>query len=143
MVLFAFHSNHHSQGADGVGGVGQRRFIRSTGGDFRMKIFITVQTFSTLVFIAWLLYVWIKDSKFGSQPECNHLVKYVLFFVNVRATETWLRFLFITYLALNSCMMLLTFGAIFMEYLHKGIQRKLQDVVVRPGAAPAGQRGRT
>jgi hypothetical protein len=104
-----------------------------------MRIFIAVQTLSTLLFIAWLLYVWIKDSKFGSQPECNHLVKYVLFFVNVRATETWLRILFIAYLGLNSSMMLLTFGAIFMEYLHKGIQRRLQDVVARPGPEPTDQ----
>jgi hypothetical protein len=104
-----------------------------------MRIFIAVQTLSTLLFIAWLLYVWVKDSKFGSQPECNHLVKYVLFFVNVRATETWLRILFITYLALNSSMMLLTFGTIFMEYLHKGIHQRLQDVVARPGPEPAEQ----
>jgi len=59
---------------------GQRRFIRSSGQNLRMKIFIAVQTFSTVVFTIWLLYVWIKDSSFGSQPECNHLVKYVLFF---------------------------------------------------------------
>jgi hypothetical protein len=106
-----------------------------------MRIFIAVQTFSTVAFTVWLLYVWANDSKFGSQPECNHLVKYVFFFANVRATETWLRVLFITYLGINSCVMLLTFGAIFMEYFHKGIQKKLQGVVLRPGAEPPEQGG--
>lgn len=94
-----------------------------------MRVFIAVQMASTLVFIVWLLYVWIRDSKFGSQPGCNHLVKYVLLFANVRATETWLRVLFVIYLVLNSCSMLVNFGAIFMEYLHKRVQEKLQGVV--------------
>jgi len=44
---------------------GQRRFIRSNRTDFRMKIFIGVQTFTTMVFTVWLLYVWIKDIDFG------------------------------------------------------------------------------
>jgi hypothetical protein len=94
-----------------------------------MRVFIAVQMASTLMFIVWLLYVWIRDSKFGSQPGCNHLVKYVLLFANVRATETWLRVLFVIYLVLNSCSMLVNFGAIFMEYLHKRVQEKLQGVV--------------
>ena len=94
-----------------------------------MKVFIAVQMTSTLVFIVWLLYVWVKDSKFGSQPGCNDLVKYVLLFRNVRATETWLRVLLIVYLVLDSCSMLLNFGAIFMGYLHKRLHEKLRGVV--------------
>jgi len=94
-----------------------------------MRVFIAVQMASTLVFIVWLLYVWIKDSKFGSQPGCNHLVEYVLLFANVRATETWLRVLFVIYLVFNSCFMLVNFGAIFMKYFHKRVQEKLQGVV--------------
>jgi hypothetical protein len=54
------------------------------------------------VFTIWLLYVWIKDSNFGSQPSCNNLVKYVLFFVDVRATATWLRVLFLLYLVITA-----------------------------------------
>ena len=94
-----------------------------------MRVFIAIQMASTLVFVVWLLYLRIKDSKFGPQPGYNHLVKYVLLFANVRATETWLRVLFITYLVLNSCWMLVNFGAIFMEYFHKGVQEKLQVIV--------------
>jgi len=111
---------------------GQRRFIRSSRRDFRMKSFIAVQTFSTVVFTVWLLYVWIKDSSFGSQPECNHLVKYVLFFANVRATVTWLRVLFIIYLVTSACTLVFRFGVILSVYLEEfreNIHDKVRKVV--------------
>ena len=99
-------------------GVGQRRFIWSGRNDFRMKIFIGFQTLTTVVFTVWLLYVWIKGSNFGSQePACNNLVKYVLFFVNVRATVTWLRVLFIMNLVMTACTLLFRFGAILSEHM--------------------------
>jgi hypothetical protein len=60
-----------------------------------MKLFVLLQTFTSMVCSGWYLYMWIKDSNFGSQPSCNHLVKYVLFFVDVRVTTTWLRVMFI------------------------------------------------
>ncbi|KAF8470320.1 hypothetical protein DFH94DRAFT_216614 [Russula ochroleuca] len=74
---------------------GQKRYFRSNKADFRMKLFVLLQTFTSMVCSGWYLYVWIKDSNFGSQPSCNHLVKYVLFFVDVRVTTTWLRVMFI------------------------------------------------
>jgi hypothetical protein len=70
-------------------------------------------------FTIWLLYVWIKDIDFGSQPSCNHLVKYVLFFANVKATATWLRVLFIVYLVINACALLFSFGVIVFAYVKK------------------------
>jgi hypothetical protein len=100
-------------------GVGQRRFIRSGENDFRMKIFIGFQTLTTVVFTVWLLYVWIKGSSFGSQPTCNHLVKYVLFFADVRATLTWLRVLFIMNLVMTACTLLFRFGAILSEHMEQ------------------------
>jgi hypothetical protein len=87
-----------------------------------MKIFIGVQTFTTVVFTVWLLYVWIKGVDFGSQPSCNHLVKYVLVFANVRATATWLRVLFIMNLVITACMLSFRFGAILSR--HMGRLRK-------------------
>ena len=99
------------------GGAGQRRFIQSGQNDFRMKIFIGFQTLTTLVFTVWLLYVWIKGSNFGSQPTCNNLVKYVLFFANVRATATWLRVLFIMNLVMTACTLLFRFGAILSKHM--------------------------
>ena len=132
-VLFG----RHSRNADGVGDTGQRRFIRSSERDFRMKVFISVQTFSTVIFTVWLLYVWIKDSNFGSKPQCNHLVKYVLLFANVRVTVTWLRVLFIIYLVINAWTLLFRFGVILsvvIENLRKYIKDKVRNVVVLPGA---------
>lgn len=98
---------------------GQRRFILSGENDFRMKIFIGFQTLTTVVFTVWLLYVWIKGSNFGSQPTCNHLVKYVLFFADVRATVTWLRVLFIMNLVMTACTLLFRFGAIISEHMEQ------------------------
>ncbi len=106
--------------------VGQRRFIKSSGNDFRMKIFIGFQTLTTVVFTVWLLYVWIKGSNFGSQPTCNHLVKYVLFFANVRATATWLRVLFIMYLISTACTLLFRFGAIVSVHI-KQLREKIHN----------------
>jgi hypothetical protein len=100
-------------------GVGQRRFILSGENDFRMKIFIGFQTLTTVVFTVWLLYVWIKGSNFGSQPTCNHLIKYVLFFADVRATVTWLRVLFIMNLVMTACTLLFRFGAILSEHMEQ------------------------
>jgi hypothetical protein len=84
-----------------------------------MKILIGVQILTTVVFAVWLLYVWIKDIDFGSQPSCNHLVKYVLFFASVKATATWLRILFIAYLVINACALLFSFGVIVSAYMKK------------------------
>jgi hypothetical protein len=84
---------------------------------YRMKVITGIQTFTTVMFTIWLLYVWIKDSHFGSQPQCNHLVKYVFFFANVRATETWLRVLFIIYLVFFSCTLLFRFIEIVFVYV--------------------------
>lgn len=55
-------------------------------------------------FLVALQYVWIKGDNFGSQPTCNHLVKYVLFII------------------MTACTLLFRFGAILsvhMEQLHK------------------------
>ena len=132
----------------GLGRVGQRRFIRSESDEpserdlrVRMKLFIGIQAFSTAMFTVWLLYVWIKDSDFGSQPECNHLVKYVLLFADIRATVTWLRVLFIMYLIVNACTLLFRFGVIISVFTQRSlrkdihhIQDKVRDVVAGAGA---------
>jgi hypothetical protein len=73
-----------------IGGVGQRRHYRSIKFGFRMRIFIGIQMFTTVVFTVWLLYVWFKASNFGSQKVCNHLVKYAVFVIASRATAPWL-----------------------------------------------------
>ena len=92
-----------------------------------------------MVFTVWLLYVCIKGGNFGSQPACNHLVKYVLLFIDVRAIVPWLRVLFIIYLVISSCALLFNFGVIVsahMKHLRADIYEKLPDVVVVPTESP-------
>jgi hypothetical protein len=99
-----------------------------------MKIFIWVQKFTTVVFTVWLLYVWIKDVDFGSQPSCNHFVKYVLFFASVRATATWLRVLFITNLVITACALLFSLGVMVSAYVK---QLRTQKYEKLPNVAAA------
>ncbi|TDL15462.1 hypothetical protein BD410DRAFT_808886 [Rickenella mellea] len=57
-------------------------------GSVRLAIF----TFSSfLSYAAWSLRVWSTALTFGSQPECNHSTKYVIVWVTVRVTATWMR----------------------------------------------------
>ena len=51
--------------------------------------------------------MWIKGSAFGSQPQCSHLIKYVLLFVNIRVTVHWLRIMFIAFISLTIWMSLI------------------------------------
>ncbi|KAH9968427.1 hypothetical protein BGW80DRAFT_662161 [Lactifluus volemus] len=104
---------------------GMSKFIRDSSGNStesrvklrRTKVIMAIQISTTIMFTIWLLYVWIKDDHFGSQPECNHLVKYVFVFANIQATESWLRVLFIIYLVFFSCALLLRFILIFSLYV--------------------------
>lgn len=152
MVRLASHLTTVLKALTGLRRVGQRRFIRSESDEpserVRMKIFIGVQAFSTTMFTVWLFYVWVKDSDFGSQPECNHLVKYVLLFADVRATVTWLRVLFIMYLIGNACTLLFRFGVIISVFtnrsLRKGIHHipdKVRGVMTSPSAEDSEKQG--
>ncbi|KAI0296551.1 hypothetical protein B0F90DRAFT_1023006 [Multifurca ochricompacta] len=76
-----------------------------------------MQIFSTVVFTIWLLYVWIEDSHFGSQPDCNHLVKYVILFFNVPANSIWLRIFFIISLVFAAFSLLFKFSAIVSVHM--------------------------
>lgn len=81
---------------------GLSRFLSAKRIDFKLKITLLVQLCQVSIILPpWLLYVWIKDSRFGAQPECNHLVKYVFFYVTVRATVNWLRILFLVGVSLG------------------------------------------
>ena len=90
-----------------------RRFSRSRNA-LRAIILISIQMFSTAVFTIWFLYVWAQNSRFGSLPDCNHLVKYVLFFASVPATTTWLRAFFIVGIVFASCSLLFKFGTVIL-----------------------------
>ena len=95
-----------------------------------------------MVFTVWLLYVWIKGNNFGSQKACNHLVKYALLFIDIRATVTWLRVLFIIYLVITACALLFSFGAIVsahMMQLRTDVYEKLPDIKVPTESPPSIQ----
>lgn len=57
--------------------------------------------FAALYFIAligslsYLIYVFATAPTFGSQPECNNNIKYVLFGINISATNPVIRWLFV------------------------------------------------
>ena len=72
-----------------------------------------IQYVSVAAFAAWSLYLWVNVKDYGSQPECNDQIKYVIFFVTVRATAPWLRKLWIAgfaALALGAVGLMLWFG---------------------------------
>ena len=95
-----------------------------------------------MVFTVWLLYVWIKGNNFGSQQACNHLVKYALLFIDIRATVIWLRVLFIIYLVITACALLFSFGAIVsahMMQLRTDVYEKLPDIKVPTESPPSIQ----
>ena len=64
------------------------RYHWTTG---RAAIGLFVQLLSLISLITWGFYLWVNVKHFGSQPECNHEIKYVVFFFTVKATANWLR----------------------------------------------------
>jgi len=89
---------HHSQELTGKR-VGERKFVWCSQIDFQMFIYLLMHTFGVIVFFIWFLYVAIDGTRFGSQPSCNHLVNFVVFFSDVRATVTWFRVIMILFFA--------------------------------------------
>ncbi len=108
---------------------------------------VLVQFVSVITFTAWGLYVWIDVKKFGDSPQCNHEIKYVIFFVTVRATAPWLRGIWITGLALSAAGLMLSFGWKAMELFEMKRMAEEQEaeeanmiasreVAVTPGTRP-------
>ncbi|KAF8478158.1 hypothetical protein DFH94DRAFT_82769 [Russula ochroleuca] len=89
----------------GASPMGKYRWTRS-----RVVLGVLIQYASVVIFAAWSLYLWANVKDYGSQPECNDQIKYVLFFVTVRATAPWLRDLWITALALGAVGLMVWFG---------------------------------
>ncbi|KAH8983150.1 hypothetical protein EDB86DRAFT_260327 [Lactarius hatsudake] len=98
---------------------------------FKMNITLAFQVLQVIILIPWVLYLWIKDSRFGSQPECNHFVKYVFFFVTVRATAGWLRIL--AFVGLAACAV----GLVFVLVMALKLQKHIEDIFRRESQASA------
>jgi len=69
-----------------------------------------VQFASVVAFTAWGLYFWVHVKDYGSQPECNDKIKYVVLFFTVRATAPWLRGVWIAVLVLSAVGLMVRFG---------------------------------
>ena len=79
----------------------------------RVVMGVLIQFVSVIAFTAWGLYMWVHVNDIGSDPKCNvnDKIKYVIFFVTIRATEPWLRGLWIAALVLSAVGLMLSFGA--------------------------------
>ncbi|KAH9029243.1 hypothetical protein EDB85DRAFT_1535791 [Lactarius pseudohatsudake] len=108
-------------------GFGMRRYILANKKEFRikMKLTIAIQILSLLIFYPWSFYMWINAPRFGAQPECNDLVKFVLVFYTFQATVLWARYLCMTILAMTTFALLCNLIVIFAVY-------RVHKVVVQP-----------
>ena len=85
-------------------------------------------------FIAWGSYLWANVKDFGSQPECNDRIKYVILFFAVRATAPWLRLLWIAIFVILSAQILVNlFGSVAIYFFVKrevkrGVEEWSQEV---------------
>jgi hypothetical protein len=66
----------------------------------RAVMALLVRLVSLISLITWGLYLWVNVKDFGSQPECNDQIKYVVLFCTVRATANWLRHVWIAIFAI-------------------------------------------
>jgi len=65
------------------------------------------------VFLAWSIFIWAHANTFGSTPECNAKIKYVVLFYPVRATASWLRKFWIIGLGISAGWMVIGIIAAF------------------------------
>jgi hypothetical protein len=78
-------------------------------------------------FIAWGSYLWVNVKDFGSQPECNDQIKYVILFFTVRATAPWLRRLWIAFFAIYGAQVLAGLIAAAAVFLHAKYREKKHE----------------
>jgi hypothetical protein len=111
---------------------------------------VLLQFVSVIAFTAWGLYVWADVKNFGNSSQsaqCNDKIKYVVFFVTVRATAPWLRGIWIAGLVLSAVGLVLSFGWKAMELFEaKRMAEEQQaeetntiayrEVAVTPGTRP-------
>jgi hypothetical protein len=71
---------------------------------------VLLQFLSVIAFTAWGLYLWARVTEYGSQPACNDRIKYVVFFATVKATEPWLRWLWVVILVLSAVALMVVFA---------------------------------
>ncbi|KAL8786284.1 MAG: hypothetical protein Q9213_002879 [Squamulea squamosa] len=61
-------------------------------GRYRLSVLWTAKILIAGAFVSFLAYVWATAPRFGSQPECNASTAYVIFWVNINATNIVFRY---------------------------------------------------
>ena len=94
---------------------------------------VVLQSVLIVSFIAWGSYLWVKVKDFGSQPECNDRIKYVILFFTVR-TAPWLRLLWIAFFVILSAQILVNLSGSVAIYffikreVKRGVEERAQEV---------------
>jgi hypothetical protein len=71
---------------------------------------VCLQFTSLIAYTGWALYVWVHVKTYGSHPECNDHIKYVILFaIPVRATVPWLHRLWMAVLIISSVLLMIGF----------------------------------
>lgn len=79
----------------------------------RVSIYSAFTILAYAAHLSFAFYVWANAKTFGSQPECNDQVKYVIFFFTVRITVPWLRIVWLC-LLVAICIMVIMVPFIFL-----------------------------
>ncbi|KAH9067974.1 hypothetical protein EDB83DRAFT_2519065 [Lactarius deliciosus] len=92
-------------------------------------------------FLAWSIYVWANAVTFGSAPECNGKIKYILSYRSVSATAPWVRKFWVIGLGVTAGLVVLgIIGAVLLIRWagHEGISEDELDLeaLADPGSSP-------
>jgi hypothetical protein len=91
----------------------------------RFIVGVIFQFIGTFAFMGWALYLWIHVRHFGPENQCNDKVKYVIMFVDVEATEPWLRGIWIAIIAVSALQLPLLAGVdSYCRYFQHGIEKE-------------------
>jgi len=90
---------------------------------------VFVQFASVLAFTGWGLFLWVRVKDYGSQPECNDRIKYVVLFFTIRATAPWLRGLWIATLVCSAVGLMVVFGLNAVAiFVNKHVEGQVEEM---------------
>ncbi|KAH9980265.1 hypothetical protein BGW80DRAFT_1274384 [Lactifluus volemus] len=121
-ALFVFHILFFL----GIGATPTGKYKHSMA---RFIIGVVSQFIGIFAFTGWALYLWIRVRHFGPENQCNDQVKYFFMFVDVEATEPWLRGIWIAILAV-SALLLSVRAAVhsFSRYVDHEIEKRKREM---------------
>jgi hypothetical protein len=94
----------------------------------RFIIGVISQFVGIFAFTGWALYLWIRVRHFGPENQCNDQVKYFFMFVDVEATEPWLRGIWIAILTVSALLLSVRAGVhSFSRYVDHEIEKRKRE----------------